>query len=262
MKLDNKWDFHEDDRDFPALPKPVQIPVKRRKLVFELDNCQHEIWQSEILSLKDEKELDYLLTNGYDEDDFKELAPVKTSKFTIRHVGIVNEKCNPRPFMLALKEAMEDDEDLASSVVIDFVGEVHPQFIELVQNDLQLNAITTFTASVPHKQLITLYNKSSMLLLILEGYKDAEGYMPGKLFEYIATGLPILGVGPENGDASMLMQNSDRGKMIDGRRAESLKLFVKERFVEWKAGSHPLLNKVTSKNYSRRAVTEQLVGLL
>src|SRR5688500_9642684 len=39
-----------------------------------------------------------LLTNGYDEDDFGSLEIHGTEKFVMRHVGIINEKCDPRPF--------------------------------------------------------------------------------------------------------------------------------------------------------------------
>ena len=57
-----------------------------------------------------------LLTNGYDEDDFKNLVIQPTQKFIIRHVGIVNEKCDPRPFMEALEELTLEHTGFKSSV--------------------------------------------------------------------------------------------------------------------------------------------------
>ncbi len=201
----------------------------------------------------------HLLTNGYDQSDFENIAPVRTPDFVIRHVGIVNEKCNPRPFMAAVKEVMANKSDFAAHVRIDFVGEVHAAFREYVESDDALRAITTFTPSVPHKQLISMYNTSSVLLLVLEGYKDAEGYMPGKLFEYIATGLPVLGVGPENGDAAELLSSCQCGSMISAQDKQRIVTTLLELHRQWQQGSHSP-NRIVDHRFSRRALTEQLVN--
>ncbi len=163
-----------------------------------------------------------LLTNGYDEEDFKTFVVQSPEKFTIRHVGIVNERCDPRPLMTVIEKLMADNPEFKSKLRVDFVGEVHSQFKDFVlassgafvRHDL-------YTASVTHEQLIPMYGKSSLLVLILTGYKDAEGYMPGKLFEYLATGLPILGVGPAGGDAAALLASTGAGEMIEGQNQKS-----------------------------------------
>ncbi len=122
-----------------------------------------------------------LLTNGFDLDDFKNLVVSRPDKFVIRHVGIVNEKCDPRPFMNAVLATMQANKDFSDKVQIDFVGDVHPTFRAFVSTNSELNAVTTFTTTIPHKQVIAMYGTSAVLLLVLTGYKDAEGYMPGKL---------------------------------------------------------------------------------
>jgi len=204
-----------------------------------------------------------LLTNGYDEDDFNELIIQKTEKFVIRHVGIVNEKCDPRPFMLAVKRLMEIDPAFRSAIHIDFVGEVHPQFQAFIRASPALSAITSFTPPVPHKQLISTYGQSSLLLLVLTGYKDAEGYMPGKLFEYLATGLPIVATGPETGDAARLLQESGSGKMIDGSNEQSMINFLLEKFHAWQQHAASDSTRVNSFSaYSRRELTKDLTRLL
>jgi glycosyltransferase involved in cell wall biosynthesis len=202
----------------------------------------------------------HLLTNGYDEDDFRQLAVEKTEKFIIRHVGIVNEKCDPRPFMQALKEAMTEDHIFASLVQVDFVGEVHASFKSYVLADEILSRVTSFSPPVPHKELIRLYNRSSLLLLVLEGYKDAAGYMPGKLFEYLATGLPVLGVGPAEGDASDLMMSAGIGKMLDGYRVSTIKTEMLAHFSEWKLAGKGVVKGNGFKKYSRRSLTGTLVN--
>lgn len=201
-----------------------------------------------------------LLSNGYDEDDFKSLNIQPTEKFIIRHVGIINEKCDPRPFMTAIKRLIAADRDFASKLHIDFVGEVHGQFKDFVLASPELFSVATFTPSVPHKELISLYGKSSLLLLILTGYKDAEGYMPGKLFEYLATGLPILGIGPSHGDAASLLNQTEAGEMIDSAEEEKIKSKVMSLFNVWRNGASEHLQHDVAK-YTRKNITKELIEL-
>jgi glycosyltransferase involved in cell wall biosynthesis len=201
-----------------------------------------------------------LLTNGFDDDDFKTLTIQPTEKFVIRHVGIVNEKCNPKPFMTAIQNLMKADPQFRSNLQIDFVGEVHSNFKDFVLSNADLSSVTTFTPSVPHDQLIALYGRSSLLLLILTGYKDAEGYMPGKLFEYLATGLPVIGTGPTEGDSAKLLASSGAGEMIDADDQERIKLKVTQYFSAWNSGTLKIQIEGVQK-YSRKNITKELTEL-
>jgi glycosyltransferase involved in cell wall biosynthesis len=202
-----------------------------------------------------------LLTNGFDEDDFKGIAYSHTDKFIIRHVGIINERCDPRPFMIAVKEARHERADFREHVRIEFIGEVHPQFKSFAGSP-DFRNITAFTGNIPHKELIGLYGSSSLLLLVLTGYKDPEGYMPGKLFEYIATGLPVLGVGPVSGDAAALLTESGAGQMIASENVTGIKNSLLANFDHWKASTQASGTNSGKEKYSRRVITSRLVDLL
>jgi hypothetical protein len=124
-----------------------------------------------------------LIPNGFDESDFDGLQVQRTEKFTIRHVGLVNLACNPIPFMNAMKELIEESSLSLSHVEIIFTGQVNMDFMEFVKRDECLSKITVFQPHIQHSDLIKLYGDSFILLLILTGYKDGEGFLPGKLFE-------------------------------------------------------------------------------
>ena len=162
---------------------------------------------------------------------------------------------------MAVREVCEANEEIKKSIIIEFVGEVHPSFKEFVTSDATLASITKFTSTVPHRELMNIYSTSAVLVLILIGYKDAEGYMPGKLFEYLATGIPILGVGPTEGDASTLIEETQSGSMMDENDLEGIKNTIKNCFEEWR-NNKPVINARYSKKYSRKIITEYLVNYL
>jgi hypothetical protein len=164
--------------------------------------------------------------------------------------------------MKAIKELAIYEKDIGQKLFIEFIGEVHPLFKEGMMDDEILREMVVFSGNIPHKQLLNKYGESSLLLLILTGYKDAEGFLPGKLFEYLATGLPVLGVGPVNGDAANLLREVGQGTMLASDDLFGIKDFIKSEYSNWLSGKARVVSISGSKKYSRKEITQQLVELL
>lgn len=203
-----------------------------------------------------------LLTNGFDEDDFTNLVYKKSNNFLIRHIGIVNEKCNPRPFLNAVVELMRGNADFRSCVRIEFIGDVNHQIKDYVHTSPELSTIVMFKGNIPHAELVAQYGESSLLVLILTGYRDAGGYMPGKLFEYLATGLPILATGPTTGDASVLLNETQAGKMIDSANITGMVAELLKNFESWRQSETPIVKRSNGEQYTRRMITRDLARLI
>lgn len=203
-----------------------------------------------------------LLTNGFDEEDFLGLVHTRPVKFTMRHVGTINDKCDPRPFLSALKEQMEENAAFAGDVRIEFIGEIHPEFRRYISQSPVLEKVVSLPGSVPHEQLIPLYGSSSVLLLILTGYKDAEGFLPGKLFEYFAAGLPVLGIGPSDGDAADLLRETGAGVMVESNDVSGIKSALAGAYGKWRQNKETVMDLKYVQRYSRKAITGQLSSIL
>jgi glycosyltransferase involved in cell wall biosynthesis len=202
-----------------------------------------------------------LITNGFDEDDFKELKIEPTKKFVIRHIGVVNPACDPRPFMYAVKALAEVNAEFKNQVEVVFTGQVNADFLDFVKADAILSAITTFQSSVPHKEIVKLLGQSSVLLLVLTGYKDGEGFLPGKLFEYLATRLPIISTGPVPSDASKVLTELGYDCMVTGALSQEIETLLSKHFKDWRKGTLDV--KQTNTNvFSRKQLTFKLVELL
>jgi len=200
-----------------------------------------------------------LITNGYDEDDFKGIERTRTSKFTIRHIGMVDELRDPRPFMRVIRTLAEDSEFLKQTK-IEFIGSVNSAFMDFVKDDTLLSKMVVFTKSVQHDELLKLYGETDIQLLILAHTALAPGNLPGKFFEYLASGNFIFGVGPESGDAAEILKKTNSGIMIERTNEATIQKVLKERFHHWQTKGNVEGRDVSA--FSRKALTRQLVNLI
>lgn len=198
-----------------------------------------------------------LITNGFDTDDFAQVTRVKTSKFTIRHTGVVDELRDPRPFMNALKKVVESG---ASDVVVEFIGNVNSSFKEFIAADPVLSKITKFTNTTPHKELLKLYGETDLLLLVLAHTAIAPGNLPGKFFEYLASGIPIIATGPVDGDAGNVLRQSNAGEIFSRDNETAIIDMIRRHYELWKSGVH--VSTTDASLFTRKKLTDRLIEIL
>ncbi len=201
-----------------------------------------------------------LITNGFDEDDFKGIMSARTVRFTIRHVGVVDELRDPLPVMEVIKQLCISNAELANNIVIEFIGNVNSNFKAYVQNDKSLSGITRFLDQVPHNKLLALYGSTDLQLLVLAHTAIAPGNLPGKFFEYLASGKPILGIGPADGDAAHVLKETNAGLMKERNDVEGIKSALVRYYEEWKKGNNS--TNVNTQIYSREHLTAKLISIL
>lgn len=199
-----------------------------------------------------------LITNGFDTEDFEQVKRVKTAKFTIRHTGVVDELRDPRPFMNALKKVVETTPGM--EVMVEFIGNVNTSFKQHIANDPLLGSITKFTNTIPHKQLLQLYGETDLLLLVLAHTAIAPGNLPGKLFEYLASGIPIVAVGPVEGDAGDVLRRSKAGEIFSRDDGSSMVEMLRRHYDLWKSGG--AASTTDPSPFTRRKLTDQLIAIL
>jgi len=201
-----------------------------------------------------------LVTNGFDEDDFKGVDRVRTDRFTIRHIGMVDELRDPRPFMMALKEVFNDHPDWKGQISVEFIGSVNSAFKNFVTTDGVLAPVTSFRDPLPHDALVQLYGATDVQLLVLAHTALAPGNLPGKFFEYLASGNFILGIGSVDGDAAEVLQQTQAGHMIDRENVQGIKDQITTCFLDWKEKRTRSTRDVGK--YTRKYLTGLLEKLL
>ncbi|HWA33930.1 MAG TPA: hypothetical protein VG737_07370, partial [Cyclobacteriaceae bacterium] len=201
-----------------------------------------------------------LVTNGFDEDDFKVIVKKKTERFTIRHIGQVDELRDPRPFMNAVLALGAELPEMGDQIRIEFVGPVNTGFRNFVQQDDLLSKVTSFVEPLRHDDLLQLYGSTDVQLLILAHTALAAGNLPGKLFEYLASGNFIFGIGPTDGDAAAILKQTHAGVMIARGDGPGITVALRERFNAWKAGIAESGRDVSA--FSRKVLTQRLDSII
>ncbi len=201
-----------------------------------------------------------LLTNGFDTDDFASSRKKRTLKFTLRHIGIVDELRDPRPILQSVRELCEIETGFAENVSVEFIGSVNSAFRKYVTDDETLKKVVSFRDTIPHDELLQLYGETDVQLLVLAHTAIAPGNLPGKLFEYLASGNFIIGIGPTNGDASAVLKETNSGIILERVDHDGIKDALMKFYTVWRGGSSASARDVS--RYSRENLTHQLVTLL
>lgn len=199
----------------------------------------------------------HLLTNGYDPtdipDNWSDIVPVP-GQVEIVYSGVIDSIRNPIPFLEAMQAVFEDSKN---PVKLRFVGKVSEQVQRFLAQDEWRKTHVILEGYVTHAEVFGFYQKAQLLLLILTETKNAKGNIPGKLFEYMATGRPILALGDPNGDAAKILKKANAGQVFAHLDGEGIRNFLRDFTAKT---YFPVSESVAQ--YSRINLTKQLALLL
>ena len=200
-----------------------------------------------------------VLSNGYD-CELPKGDVALDAKFSITHIGLMNEDRNPKILWQALKEISEEVKGFSKDIEIQLIGKVD----QVVLNSIQSKGLLSFTKQVsyvPHSEVQHYQQKSQVLLLAVNNVPSAKGIVTGKIFEYLVAKRPILAIGPEDGDLAEILKETEAGTLVGFENLEKIKEAIKELYQNY---LNTTLN-VASKNieqYHRKEITRQLAELI
>jgi glycosyltransferase involved in cell wall biosynthesis len=197
-----------------------------------------------------------VITNGFDEEDLPRIEVEKDELFSIAHIGVLNPSRNPDILWKALSELVEENEDFANRLQIKLVGKVDFS----VKGDLRKFNLVPYLNYIPylnHDEAILEQKKSHLLLLLVNNTPNSKGILTGKLFEYLSVKTPILGIGPIDGDAAIVLNESKAGIMFNYDDLSGIKAYILD-----KCYNSDNLEVADIYKYSRRELTNQLVKII
>ena len=202
----------------------------------------------------------HVITNGFDTTDFP-VQQISTNKdFVIAHVGTLVRTRNPLALWEAINSLGKNEDDLKQHLRLRLTGKVDISVKKAIA-DHDLEDVTDYVDYLSHDKVVLEQMNATILLLVLNDTPNSKGILTGKLFEYMASGRPILAIGPVDGDAAAILKESGSGVCFDFKDVNGIKKYMTEMYSMYMSGTLNRNNKSVDK-WSRLELTRQLSNLL
>ncbi|MBI4523152.1 MAG: glycosyltransferase [Deltaproteobacteria bacterium] len=139
----------------------------------------------------------FTVTNGYDPEEYAGINPVENSNGLVRFVYTGRLFKNRRGYELieAAGALFKNRPELRRRFHVEYYGGVSPEIrsrLDELASRFDLAKQLHFFPDVPYARSKELQVQADVLLLIVDTGETTSGVIPGKLFEYVAAGRPIL----------------------------------------------------------------------
>jgi glycosyltransferase involved in cell wall biosynthesis len=199
------------------------------------------------------------ITNGFDPEDFAgHLASRSLGEngrpFTIAHVGSLFTWRDGSVLVDAIGDLLREGSIGADEIRLRFVGHA----AALPESAGELEGVIQRTGYVDHATAVREMRAADLLVLV----NTEETNIPGKTFEYLASGTPILAM-VRPGPTGEIVREARAGTVVDVDDREGTKRAIREGLSRWRAGSPvPAPDPGIVGRYARRATARQMSDVL
>lgn len=206
------------------------------------------------------------LLNGFDAEDFPNASPPSgvavDDVVSFVYTGTLYAGRNPESFLAALGELIADGHLRRGSVVVDFYGsvEIDSGPLRQVIHKYSLDGLVSFREPVRREEYLRVLREAAVLILI-QG-DETPWAIPGKSFEYLATGNEILLLAGSHAVAELLCEyeNVHRADPDDVRAIKTCIVRIVERI---RSGKRNRAKNVQSLSHMhKRELTRDFARLL
>ncbi len=266
-------DFRDAWTQYPEGHKYYKTPSWRRKIDSKLERWVLEkadkiicVSQPMIDYFREKYELEKdkfsFIPNGYDGEDFQVLKKIPHSKFTITYTGSFYGKITPLYFLKAIGNFLKKNKELIDQINLIFVGHLSEGIKKLAKKinpGCQLN----FLGYLSHQKSINYLVSSSLNLLIIAPGPESKPVYTGKIFEYLASGVPILALVPKDGVAAELIRKTNTGIVVDPENIDEIEKAIEFLYQKWQKGEEIIKpNWLEIQKYERKKLTQKLAEIL
>jgi len=136
----------------------------------------------------------HLIRNGFDETSFpKTHKRKKPNKLILTYMGSFNKIIDSNLIFEGLEKLFSLKPELREKIVLKYIG---PSMIEKLKEKAKNIGLENFisTGYLPQKEALAELIASDLLILIGGSGDEDSWLVPGKLYQYLRTGLPIIAV--------------------------------------------------------------------
>ncbi len=200
------------------------------------------------------------LPNGFDSADFPSTTYPRNEKFTITYAGSMYGVRNPKTFLQAAANLIKTKQIDPMKICLKFIGRFGADVVEMFHEPVVAGCIETLPY-LPHSEGIEHLMKSDALLLVVDEYAGGEEIVPGKVFEYIGSHRPIIGIAHE-GAVAELLRATGTGRVARNDDIPSIERIILEYYNDYlynKSSFSPDLKAIAQ--FERKEITKRLAQM-
>lgn len=209
----------------------------------------------------------HVIQNGYDEEDYVKISPPYFNhvKKRIVYTGTIYAgKQDPSPLFAAIALLVKNgnlSQNRLSDFEVLFFGSPNDWLNSLIQK-YKVESWVKHMGNVSRDDVLSITNQSDILLFLDWEDKLMDGILTSKIFEYIATRKPILGVGSTGRTSSgSLMMKAGVGITV-GHDIQKIAEIIKTLLNSNKAAFQIHPNEKIINMFTRRRQAEKLLHLM
>ena len=206
-----------------------------------------------------------VIPNGYDSADFAfPVGRAPANKFILTYCGALNAARNPEPLFQALHRMTAQQADLADLLEVRLIGEDLGLSVETLIRKYKIQHLVTHFGYLTHEKAVTQILAANALVMFITSESHlVKGVPTGKIYEYLASGKPILAIAPD-GTASDLIKRYDRGQTVPPNDVQQIALVLETWIKQYEAGDLPEypVDDEAIRPFSRFQLTDQLAQIL
>jgi len=200
-----------------------------------------------------------IVPNGYDPEDFPPLTEPRprNKKFTVGYNGYFGDPFPWRVFFQII-EGCEFRDDTK----IDICGYVGPEVRDYLQ-ERHIKGLVRYHGIVPHKASLDIVWRADVLLLLLYETDFSDAIVPMKLYNYFATGRPIMGIAGESGSTADLVRTTKTGFVFSAGNRSGFKAKLEQLYANWKGDESTAVSPdwTRIRMFSRESLTGRLADV-
>lgn len=200
-----------------------------------------------------------LITNGYDESDFEQVVE-PDGYFNLVHTGLFASDGNPESLWKALADKCRTDPEFKDMLRIRLAGKTDREIIMSIR-EYGLDGNLFDLGYQSHQTAVREQKGASVLLLPLRKEPEYKAVLPGKLFEYLASCRPVLGIGQTDGAMATIIRDTKAGEVFDWDEEAGISGYINRCWEQFKAGTLEVSGD-NIEQYSRRALSKKMAGLM
>jgi glycosyltransferase involved in cell wall biosynthesis len=204
-----------------------------------------------------------VITNGADLDfnhHWQDSKPDK-DKFVIGILGTINNLCPIEPLFKSVSQLINQDQSLKSKLFIQHVGHCNLSEMNRLIDKYSLRNLVTLGGYLPKNDAFTLLSKADILFLSVNEFNDYH-ILPGRTFDYLVSGKPIVAALPQGSDAAALIKDSETGKVFLPDDIEGMADAINKYYMKKTSREILSLPELDHYKFSAKFVADKYVELL